>query len=104
MLLEERERERRGWKDKIQDLGSSDHRENWAAELQTCVTHSHFSRFVCVCSGGGDDNRQSEIGHGYVYYKLLFFLQVPVPQHFISTGSCAATKAHATGGCCYLAP
>ncbi|MEQ2160390.1 hypothetical protein GOODEAATRI_033307 [Goodea atripinnis] len=74
-------RERRGWKDRIQDLGLSVHRENWAVESQTCITHSRFSEFVCVFRGGGD-NRKSGVGHGHVYSKLLFLPTSPSPTTF----------------------
>lgn len=40
-------------------------------------THTLSSCEQCVCGGG--DKRESKAGHGCVYLKLLFPLQVPVP-------------------------
>lgn len=94
--------ERRGCRDTIRDLRSPDRRDT-GQRSHKHVSHSHLV-WMCVGRGRGGDDRKSADGHVCVYYKLLFLLQVPVPQHFTSTGSCTATKAHSAGWCCYLAP
>lgn len=65
----------------------SDRRDSWTAESKTCITHTKNTHThsppvnsLCVCAfAGGGDKRESKVGHGHVYLKLLFPLQVPVP-------------------------
>lgn len=61
---------------------------------------THANEHLFVFAGGGDKG-ESNSWHCYVYFRLLFPIQVPVQQHFFCYRFCVAMSGRR---CCYLAP